>query len=94
MENLGFRMLFRPAAIQSTMELGQIFFFSGGDFDLSCPNQVWYKKYLNRRTGDNPAKTSSQKVNIPPNRKILFYLFLRKLQLFPQLSKGKYFSII
>ena len=72
-ENSGFCTLFQRAVIHSTIELGQIFFFSGRDFDFSCPKQVRDRKYLNRSTGDNPAKTSSQKVKIPPNRKRYFF---------------------
>ena len=72
------------------MELGQIF-FSGGDFDLSCPNQVWDKKYLNRRTGDNPAKTSSQKAKIPPNRKRYFLALFSQAAIPSKIEQGQIF---
>ena len=88
MENWGFGTLFRPATIQPGIELGQIYFLSGRDFDLSYPNQVWDKKYLNRRTGDNPAKTSSQKAKIPPNRKRYFLALFSQAAIPSKIEQG------
>ena len=91
-ENSGFCTLFQRAVIHSTIELGQIFFFSGRDLDFSCPNQVRDRKYLNRSTGDNPAKTSSQRAKIPPNRKRYFFTFFAQAAIISTIEQGQIFS--
>ena len=58
-----FEHFFGQPPLSSQLSWGK-YFFSGRDFDLSCPKQVWDQKYLNHSSHSSSDKSHSQIVKI------------------------------